>query len=55
MKTVLTAKAINLMNGWTVVVIEPMLAWIEKVIGSIPGKTAGAIEATGGWTIGVTV
>ncbi len=33
MKTVLTAKAIDLMNGW-----------IVKVTGSIPGMTAGVIE-----------
>jgi hypothetical protein len=42
MRTVLTAKAIDLMNGWTVVVIEPMLAWIEKVIGSMSAWTEKA-------------
>jgi hypothetical protein len=32
MKTVLTAKALDLMNGWTVVVIESMLGLIKRVI-----------------------
>ena len=42
LKTALTAKAIVLMLGW-----------IAKVTGSTADLTAGEIESTGGWTIGV--
>ena len=42
MKTVLTAKAIDLMNGWIAGVTAPIGGWIEKVIGSMSAWTEKA-------------
>jgi hypothetical protein len=41
-KTVLTAKAIDLMNGWIAGVTAPIGGWTEKVIGSMSVRTEKA-------------